>query len=470
LGLLRAVLIAGAFAGACNRPPGVVVPGTKDAQAPADGGDGSVGDASVSVADFDLYATPLVFAPTPSGFGLNVALHRGDPALLRARVRGADAGKEWTDVGPPAVPAIDVAQWSVTGLDSGLRYQYEIRAGDGTLASGSAVTARPPGSTFRFAVMADTHIPPRDPILLDQDDGTDGNTYQEDVLPGVSADVAAAQPDFLLNLGDLLDYHLFGFNDPPPDAAWSRRAYLNYRRVFGETLARTGHFQVIGNWDGENGCNTADEVQRSISQRLLYSPGPTPGTYPQGGSANQDYYAFTWGDALFVVLNVMTYTPTCHLLSGNPGVADDWTLGAAQLAWLERTLSQATSKWRFLFIHHTVGGNAGDPDNSAYGRGGGRAARVGEQSMVHDLMLRHGVQVFFYAHDHVFTDMVVDGIHYTLAGSAGAPWKFDASLTGYTEYWPDSGFGRVDVMPAEVLVTFIAAGGQELASYRVRSP
>jgi len=33
------------------------------------------------------------------------------------------------------------------------------------------------------------------------------------------------------------------------------------------------------------------------------------------------------------------------------------------------------------------------------------------------------VQIFFYAHDHVFTDMVVDGIHYTLPGSAGAPWK-----------------------------------------------
>ena len=148
----------------------------------------------------------------------------------------------------------------------------------------------------------------------------------------------------------------------------------------GDTLGNAAHFPVIGNWDGESGCNSDAEIQRSISQRLLYAPGPLAKTYPEGGSANGDYYAFTWGDALFVVLNVMTYTPTCHLLNLNPGLPDDWTLGAAQLAWLEDTLSHSTAKWKFTFIHHTVGGNAGNDVDTAYGRGGGRAAYVGEQS------------------------------------------------------------------------------------------
>jgi len=263
----------------------------------------------------------------------------------------------------------------------------------------------------------------------------------------------------------MLDYHLFGFNAPPPDSSWARLAYLDYRRMYGDTLGHVAHFTAIGNWDGESGCNTATEIDRSLSQRLLYAPGPTPDTYPAGGSANQDYYAFTWGDALFIVLNVMTYTPTCHLLAADPGLPDDWTLGAAQLAWLKTTLADATSKWRFMFIHHTVGGAAADSDDSAYGRGGGQAAHVGEQAMIHALMLQYGVQIFFYAHDHVFTDIVVDGIHYTLPGSAGAPWKFDASLTGYTQYWPDSGYGRVTVSPSSVQVDFVAMGGQVLSSY-----
>ena len=232
--------------------------------------------------------------------------------------------------------------------------------------------------------------------------------------------------------------------------------------MLGDTVGHAAHFPVIGNWDGESGCNTSDEIARSMSQRLLYAPGPGPDTYPEGGSANGDYYAFTWGDALFVVLNVMTYTPTCHLLGSGPGLADDWTLGAAQLGWLDQTLAQATSKWRFLFIHHTVGGAAGNADDTAYGRGGGQAAHVGEQATIHAMMLQYGVQVFFYAHDHVFTDMVVDGIHYLLPGSAGAPWKFDSSETGYAHYWPDSGYARVQVAPDRAEVDLVSVDGDVL--------
>jgi hypothetical protein len=266
----------------------------------------------------------------------------------------------------------------------------------------------------------------------------------------------------------MLDFHLFGFNEPPPSSSWSRLAYLNYRRLLGHASGNAAHYAVVGNWEGESGCNLPAQIQQSSSQRMLYIPGPRPDTYAQGGSPNQDYYAFTWGDALFVVLNVMTYTPTCHLLSYDPGLPDDWTLGDAQRAWLEQTLAGATSKWRFLFIHHPVGGAAGDSTESAYGRGGGQAALVGEQSWVHALMLKHGVQIFFYGHDHVFTDMTVDGIHYSLPGSAGAPWKFDSSITGYKQYWPDSGYGRVTVNPEQVQVDFVAVGGKVLNSYTLR--
>ena len=81
------------------------------------------------------------------------------------------------------------------------------------------------------------------------------------------------------------------------------------------------------------------------------------------------------------------------------------------------------------------------------------------------MMRRYGVQVFFYAHDHVFTDMVVDGIHYMLPGSAGAPWKFVVSETGYTSYWPDSGYARVKVTADRVTVDFVAMGGSVLSSF-----
>ncbi len=86
----------------------------------------------------------------------------------------------------------------------------------------------------------------------------------ESTLRAVTADMAAANADFIVDMGDLLDYHLFGFNTPPPDSAWARLAYLNFRRMMGDTLGNAAHFPVIGNWDGESGCNSDAEIQRSI--------------------------------------------------------------------------------------------------------------------------------------------------------------------------------------------------------------
>jgi hypothetical protein len=415
---------------------------------------------------YALAGAPYVFNPTATGFSLSVVMASGAPGAVRAAVRPVRSSGGWMDQGTSEYPTNDVLEWTFHSLSPGTTYEYRVAVVDGSreheLATGRATTQRPPGQPFTFSLLTDTHIPPRTYVPL----GLDTENTQESVMLAVAQEMAGDNADFMVNLGDMLDFHMFGFNEPPPDASWTRFAYLNYRRLFAETLAITPHFNVIGNWDGENGCNGETAIERSRSQRLLYMPGPRPDTYPEGGNANEDYYAFTWGDALFVVLNVQTYTAGCHYLSFTDS-EDDWTLGEPQLAWLQETLRNATSKWRFLLIHHAVGGKAGDQANSAYGRGGGQAARVGEQAVVHDLMLQHGVQIFFYGHDHVFTDMVVDGVHYTLPGSAGAPWKFTTAETGYQNYWPDSGRARVHVSPESVRVDFLAVGGATLNTYTI---
>jgi hypothetical protein len=457
LASLAAAALTLALGSGCDRPDALV-------GVPSGNLDGPTFDGS----GFVMLGAPLLFAPTSTGFGLNVVMRMGDPQALQARIHD-ETRTTWTDLGPPASPAPDIAQWTATGLAPGHRYVYEVRATrDGKFAklyAGTAVTAPPPGATFTFDMLADSHIEAVDTIPDGLTPSTNGWDFDETTLGAVAKNIQQDHPDFMLSLGDLLDYHIFGFNTPPPDTSWPRGGMLDYRRMFGDTLGSAAHFTVIGNWDGESGCDSPEDNQLSMSQRLLYLPGPTPETYPEGGSVNQDYYAFTWGDALFVVLNVMTYTPTCHLLDYQPGVADDWTLGAAQLDWLRTTLASSTAKWKFTFIHHTVGGAAGDATNSAYGRGGGQAAHVGEQDTIHKMLMQYGVQIFFYAHDHVFTDMVVDGIHYTLPGSAGAPWKFTMAETGYTNYLPDSGHGRVVVAPESVTVDFISQSGQRLDGY-----
>jgi hypothetical protein len=409
-----------------------------------------------------IAGAPLLFAPTGKSFGVSVTLASGDPATLKARVRPEGAAKYGALV-PGRVLTPDLTEWEITDLTPSTRYDYEIVEtappnGEAVLYTGSVGTARLPGESFSFALLTDSHI------------GADlsySNQGDELVLQDVGEEIARFAPDFMVNLGDMLDYHQYGFNAPPPDGMISRTAYKNYRTYLGDVTGRTPHFPVIGNWEGENGEFAPDVIAWSREQRMLYMPAPGPGTTPEGGSANEDYYAFTWGDALFIVLNVMTYTPTPHLLSSNPGLPDDWTLGTEQLAWLESTLAGATKKWRFLLIHHAVGGAAGDAANSAYGRGGGQAAYVGEQAVVHQLMLTHGAQIFFYGHDHVFADMTVDGIHYSVPGSSGAPWMFTPAETGYTQQWANYGWASVDVTPENVHVQFRALGGTVLYEYTI---
>lgn len=409
-----------------------------------------------------LNGAPLVFAPTKNSFSVSAVISTGVPEDMTARIKkaGTDA---WSEPIGPLVRANDVGEWAFTGLEAETQYDYQVTADDEgdesrVLFDGHALTQRLEGSTFKFAMVSDTHIGAN----LDF-----SNQGDELLTAEISAELAQSAPDFMLNLGDLLDYHEFGFNVPVSDPLIAKWAYQNYRNALGNTIGQLAHFSVVGNWDGENGDFSDEEINRSRDQRMLYLPNPNPSTYPQGGGPSEDYYAFTWGDAMFAVLNVQTYTPTSHLLSGVGEYPDDWTLGEDQLSWLETTLANATSKWKFLFIHHTVGGAGPSVADAAYGRGGGQAAYVGQQAIVHQMMLDYGVQVFFYGHDHVFVDMEVDGIHYSDPGSAGAPWKFESEDTGYTEYWTDSGWARVTVSPEQVHVEFLAVGGALLHEYTI---
>lgn len=443
-----------------------------------------------------LVVPPLVVRPTASGATVNVVADRDDaPLTLRYRSAAAAETAPWQAAGDPTRPAPDVCEWAIDGLKPGAHYRYRVIEADGApetdrvVASGAFVTQRPAGEAFRCALLADPHILVRDftpdelaahPIPAAEAKRYGGvdravwtfkswRAYGHGMLPRVAQLAVRRRPDFVVNLGDMVDLHGFGFNVPVLDERWARKGFLDYRRLLGPLGARAAHFAVIGNWDGERGFFTDEERERSRSQRFRYLPNPGATTYPEGGSPHQDYYAFTWGDATFVVLNVISYTKAKNLLNrrADPGRPDAFTLGAAQRSWLERTLAAAKTRWRFVCIHHAVGGRGGDRKNSAYGRGGGRAAGVGEQAKIHALMVKHRVNAFFYGHDHVFTDMVVDGIHYTLPGSCGAPWKFSDRETGYEHYWPDSGFAMLDVAPEQVVVTFITADNALLHRYRI---
>ena len=410
-----------------------------------------------------LEFVPLLGRPTASSITINIVAGE-QPIVCCATYWEAGKNEKGNTLKSEEVKmnAESTAEIILTSLKTDTRYNYRIHARlydsreSTVVTTDSFKTQTLQQGSFSFAMLSDSHITP---------------SHQErmEILSKTSAAILNRRPEFLLMLGDNISTFT-SHGGPMTDVRYGPYLYRLLRQGLGDLPSSIPVFTVNGNWEGENGWHPSKEKGWARTARKAFFPNPGPATYPQGGSQDEDYYGFTWGDALFLVLNVTGYTPTSHVINTKAGKPDDWTLGEKQKAWLKAQLADSKSRWKFLFIHHTVGGNAGDDVNSRYGRGGGRAAKTGEQALIHSWMRQYGVQALFYGHDHVFTDITADGIHYVCVGSAGAPWKFGAEETGYERFWAPSGYTWVDVSEESLKVSFIGtseavAGEQVLHSF-----
>jgi hypothetical protein len=387
----------------------------------------------------------------------------------------------------------------IDGLTSDTPYYYRLcfraTSGDPWTAGGehSFHTQRPPGSTFTFTIISDSH--------LGQYGGQTANQkalYQLTLL-----NVLADQPDFHLDLGDTFPM------DPSPlgtgmTDAEAKAAYL-YQRPYLDTIsASTPFYLALGNHENEEGWNWDDVFTApdnalplvGIKYRKLYYPNPIPDDFysgntdplPQpigGDSMREDYYAWTWGDALFVVLDPFQYTmiwPSEGSSYGGEGMDGeaqgdrwDWTLGHQQYEWLKSTLENSDAKWKFVFTHHLTGGVI------PYGRGGVGAApyfewgglnwdgtdgfateRPGWEMPIHDLLVANGVNILFHGHDHFFSKEELDGIVYLEVpkpddNTNATDYRQDGGGYPTGDNLDSPGHIRVMISPAQVTVDYVRA-------------
>ncbi|MBN2439571.1 MAG: metallophosphoesterase [Deltaproteobacteria bacterium] len=395
---------------------------------------------------------PLLGRPTASSVTLNIVAGE-QPVACSATYWEAGKNEKETALKSEEVKmnAETTAEIILTSLKADTRYHYRIDARrfdsreSTVVAADSFKTQKLQPGSFSFALLSDAHLAPSHPERLE-------------ILAKTSSTILSRRPEFLLMLGDNIQTFT-SHGGPMTDIRYGPYLYRLLRQGLGSLPGSIPVFKLNGNWEGENGWHPLKERGWAKAARKAYFPNPGADTYPQGGSPDEDYYGFIWGDVLFLALNVTGYTPTNHAINSTAGQKDDWTLGEKQKAWLHAQLAGSKVRWKLLFIHHTVAGHAGDEVNSRYGRGGGRAAKTGEQALIHGWMRQYGVQALFYGHDHVFTDIVADGIHYVCVGSAGAPWKFGTEETGYEKFWTPSGFTWVNVSPESLNVSFIGTSG-----------
>jgi len=353
-------------------------------------------------------------------------------------------------------------------------------------------TQRARAQAFTFSVQADEHLLSHYRLPADR--------RSIELYDTTLRNIANDAPDFLISLGDfaLPEYLIYGNAKTLEEA---KERYLIERSHLDQISHSIPFYLVVGNHEGEEGwydlgqpgdlCSLATRARRAII------PNPSPDFFYDGNTQlvpgvglREDYYAWEWGDALFVVLCPFWETKSKpHHKLGTSGSQNgwDWTLGKEQYDWLYNRLADSTAKWKFVFIHHlTSAALTGSYYDDYYGRGGIEAAKFhvdgnpsfewgGEdqngsdvfQAMrpgwshgpIHDLLVAQGVSILFHGHDHLFALQELDGVVYL---ECPVPWRADYGYgkVGMGRYkngviLPNSGHIRVGVGPDRVTIDYV---------------
>ncbi len=355
-------------------------------------------------------------------------------------------------------------------LEAGTRYHYRfVSRAPGvarfeSTAESSFTTARPRGSPFAFTIQADPHL----------DYGIDPAIYEKSLRNAI-----AARTDFHVDLGDTF------MTDKYPSYTDALPHYLAQRYYFGIVGPTAPVFLVLGNHDGEQPGRGGDEAMAVWSNltRKKFFPNPVPNEFYSGNATPhrtagllQNFYAWEWGDALFVALDPYWYSVRARG-GGRDGPVDNWgrTLGREQYEWLARTLAGSTAKFKFIFLHHLAGGETpegrGGAEASHFFEWGGKEIdgretfaqkRPGWPMPVHALLVKHRVSAVFHGHDHLYAQQERDGIVYQLVpqpGHSRTDNTRSASEYGYKSgvIAGASGILRVNVSPERALVEYVRA-------------
>ncbi len=344
-------------------------------------------------------------------------------------------------------------------------------------------TQRSVESSFVFTITSDSHLSTQAsvPVL---------KLYQRTL-----SNIITDNSDLHFDLGDTFAMT----NVDTGDTNATRDNYLVQRENMGLISHSTPIFLVIGNHEDEEGWNLDDAGNNLASSKPImgtnarkrYFLNPTPDNFFTGNSNNsqieidddhlrEDYFAFEWGDALFIGIDpywntkFKPYSGTAGGEKDDEVVGDrwDWTLGEDQYLWFKQTLESSKAQWRFVFSHQVVGGT------SDYGRGGvnatndyewGAFSEVFKQNRpdwinnisIHQLMVDNNVTIFFHGHDHIFAKEEIDNMIYQ-----ECPVPNDLTYgPGFENYQNNdstvvvnnSGHIRVSVSPSEVTVDYIRA-------------
>lgn len=365
---------------------------------------------------------------------------------------------------------------TISGLKPNQNYYYQLHyqlSGNQdyqTTKESWFATQKNKDAEFSFGVQGDSH-PERE-----------GKMFNPLLYHQTIDSVAAHRPDFYVMLGDDFSIdHLIERNQLTQDQV--ENVYKTQRQYLGIASKNTPVFLVNGNHEQaakyllDGTANNAAVLAGNA--RKKYFPLPAPDAFYSGDQDTvhyvgllKDYYAFEWGNALFVVIDPYWHSNT--VVDNQPGLRDqkpkrnlwDITLGEAQYQWFKRTLENSKAPYKFVFAHHVLGTGRGGVERAklfewgGYGQNGQwqfDQQRPGWGTPIHQLMVKNKVSIFFQGHDHIYAKQELDGVIYQSvpnpADDTHTAFNEEAYLSGVK--LPNAGYLKVSVSKKGVQVDYI---------------
>ncbi len=405
----------------------------------------------------------LLSRPTDSSIDVGLLVYSDGLGQIQYRKRNGDAwATTETCTFKSGVPFTIKLQ--MLESDSQYEYRWNYTAVDSTNQAQSPVyrfsTPRASGQPFSFSVTSDSHL----------DENSSGEVYLRTLQNALSD-----QPDFHLELGDTFMTGKY----VRPELAYGQ--YLAQRYYLGQLCHSSAFYFAIGNHDGET-PGRGSIAWATMTRKSLF-PNPVPNSFYSGNELEEaetglaeNYYAWIWGDAQFIVLDPFRYSPRNQRGRRNGDSVENnwnWTLGEIQYRWLVKQLETTPAKYRFVFLHHLVGGatrnNRGGAEAASLWEWGGHGAdgdddfhrnRPNWPKPIHQLIKDHHVSIVFHGHDHLFVKQDLDGIVYQEVpqpSQARAGSTRTAEEYGYLngEIQPSSGYIRVRVDSQNCRVDYV---------------
>lgn len=332
-------------------------------------------------------------------------------------------------------------------------------------------TQRNPQNAFNFGVQGDSH-PERE-----------GKMFNPALYRQTIGLVSEKKPDFYFLMGDDFNIdRLVASNTATKEN--TEQVYKVQRHYWGNAGNNPPLFLVNGNHEQAaryllNGTPDNAAVQAGLARKKFF-PLPGPDAFYSGDKDTvqyigqlKDYYAFEWGNSLFVVIDPYWHSDVA--VDNQPSAEgeekkkkDPWgaTLGKVQYDWLKKTLETSKAAFKFVFAHHVNGTGRGGVERAKYFEWGGYGKnenwqfdrfRAGWAMPIHQLFVKNKVTIFFQGHDHIFAKQELDGVVYQ-----SVPNPADDTYTAFNKeayqsgtILPNSGFLNITVNSNAVKVEYI---------------